>query len=230
MAILKIKQLVDDLVRSETKVMTALTAKATSSGESGTAAKATTAGRAGTTFNLTANQLYNMFNRVAGTYGDGKALLGTGGTPGQAAGFGVSILGALPIIINGKVGTCATQQNLNVPIGTQALATYCKYLVSAGFGSNGTITAGNVASTSTAALLPDLPTGSHAPVGYFEWHTHASYPWIRGADDAARRQPSAALVRGALATAGTFVGPDGVNVGAGVDGFQNLVHMPYNQS
>ncbi len=223
MAILKIKQLITDLQDIETKVMTGIVGTVANAG---TSSKATTAGQSGTTFNFTATQLAKLFNRVMGTYGDGKALLGTGGTPGQANGFGVSVMGAVPILVNGRVGTCATQQNLNVPIGTQALATYCKYLISAGYGSCGTITAGVEAATSTAAKLPDLPDVSHAPIGYFEWHTHASYPWIRGADDAARRQPSAALVRGALATAGTFC-VNGADVGAGVDGFVNLVHIPY---
>ncbi len=223
MAILKIKQLITDLQDIETKVMTGPVGKATSSGYSGTvssAAYATTSGQAGTTFSLTAVQLRSLFNRViAGSGGtSAQAIIGTGGTVGQAGGFGIRITNELTLMINGRQGTATSAINLNVPIGTQSAATYVKYLVSTGFGSSGTVTAGNEAATSTAALLPDLPA-DHCAVGYVEFAAHATNPWIRGADATKNRQPAAALTGSTSTptTAGT------------VNAWQDLLGYPYSQ-
>jgi hypothetical protein len=100
------------------------------------------------------------------------SLVGTGGTGG------VTIRGPIIALINGRAGTVATASDLELPVGTQASATYVKYLISSGFGSSGTVTAGNEGTSSTAALLPDLPDG-HVAIGYVEYAANGTRGFIR---------------------------------------------------
>jgi len=106
-------------------------------------------------------------NRVlGGTSGTGQvptlAGCGTGATGG------VQITNVVAATINGRLGTITVQEDLELPAGTQASATYVKYLISSGFGSSGTVTAGNEGEDSTSAHLPDVPDG-HVPLGYADF-------------------------------------------------------------
>lgn len=171
MAILKIKQLIDDLQTETRKVMTSEVAKAASAGESGSAGSSTTAGNAGTAFSLNAAQMRSFLNRVVGTWGVDN--FGTGiGTVGDASSWGVAIKPVL-CVINGRTGTAATCKQLNPPSTTQGAATFVKYLISTGFGSSGTITAGAEGATSTAAKLPTCPA-NHVAIGYVEYAAHST--------------------------------------------------------
>jgi len=100
------------------------------------------------------------------------ANLGTGSTGG------IKIGNLLTAVINGRWGTIYNRDNMEFPAGTQASATYVKYLVSSGFGTSGTITAGNEGTSATNALLPDLPDG-HVALGYMEYAANGTRGWIR---------------------------------------------------
>ncbi|RPJ08452.1 MAG: hypothetical protein EHM36_05455, partial [Deltaproteobacteria bacterium] len=195
MAILKIKQIVEDLER-DTSLQVGTINKAMAGAMSGTAAVATTAVAAGTaaysgtSYTFSAAQLRGLFNRITGTAGE-LALCGTGvGTAGDTACWGASILKPIKVIINGRTGTVGTAAQLNPPgnektgetkRGTQAAATFVKYLISSGFGSSGTITAGPEGASSTAAKLPDVPA-NHVALGFIEIQAHATNPtkWYDG--------------------------------------------------
>ena len=121
--------------------------------------------------------LMGISNRVlGGTSGTGQvptlAECGTGATGG------VQITNVVACIINGRLGTITAQENLELPAGTQAAATYVKYLISSGFGSSGTVTAGNEGADSTSAHLPDLPDG-HCALGYVEYQANGTRAFIR---------------------------------------------------
>lgn len=151
--------------------------------------------------------IQSVCNRViAGTSGTAggtsfNAGVGTGATGGVAIRYGVTV------VINGRMGTVGAQANLEFPAGTQASATYVKYLISTGFGSSGTVTAGNEATSSTDARLPDLPDG-HVAVGYMEYAANGTRGWIR--------------------TNSVCSGNTGGTNGT-VNEWVNLVHMPYSE-
>jgi hypothetical protein len=99
---------------------------------------------------------------------------------GTGATGGVRIGNPQAAIINGRYGTIAVAADLELPAGTQSKNTTVKYLVSSGFGSSGTVTAGNEAAgtNATAAYLPDCPNG-HCAIGYVQYTAHASYDYVR---------------------------------------------------
>lgn len=116
-------------------------------------------------------------NRVCG------GTSGTGHVPtlaecGTGATGGVQITNVVSGVINGRLGTVTAQADLELPAGTQASATYVKYLISSGFGSSGTVTAGNEGTDSTNAHLPDLPD-EHLPLGYVEFITTSTTGFVR---------------------------------------------------
>jgi hypothetical protein len=141
---------------------------------------------------------------------------GTGGTHttamnagvGTGSTGGVKIANPLGIRINGRIGTAAAQDNIEFPAGTQASATYVKYLVCAKFGTAGTIVAGNDGTSSTTALLPDLPDG-YVAVGYMCYQANGTRGWIR--------------------TNSVCTGDTGGTNGT-VYEWVNLVNYPYNQA
>jgi hypothetical protein len=150
--------------------------------------------------------LQSIANRVisgtAGTSGTGGfSSLGTGGTGG------VRIPNDLIVVINGRYGTIAAQNNIEMPAGTQGAGTVVKYLISGGFGTQGTVTAGNEGASSTAALLPDLPD-NHVALGYVQYTANSTAGFIR---------QYRVLTGGAAATAGTAA-------------FVDLNHMPLFES
>lgn len=236
MAILKIKQIVEDLEKN-TSTQVGTINKAMAGALSGTAAVATTAvaagtaAYAGTSFTFSAGQLRGLFNRITGTAGE-LALCGTGlGTSGDTACWGASILKPIKVIINGRTGTVGTCAQLNPPgnektgetkRGTQGAATYVKYLISSGFGSSGTITAGNEGASSTAAKLPVLPT-NHVALAFIEVKAHASNvtKWYNG--DAGTFHPFTGDVN---STAGTCIVNGGIVAGS-QDVVTQLGSMPY---
>jgi hypothetical protein len=126
--------------------------------------------------------LQGMFNRILfsadGTSGTGvwpaSDNIGTGATGG------VRIGNPQACVINGRYGTIAVANDLELPAGTQSKNTTVKYLVSSGFGSSGTITAGNEAAgtNATAAYLPDCPDG-HCAVGYVQYTANTDYDYVR---------------------------------------------------
>jgi hypothetical protein len=121
--------------------------------------------------------LIGISNRVCG------GTSGTGHVPtlagcGTGATGGVQIGNVVSAVINGRLGTITAQANLELPAGTQAAATYVKYLISSAFGSAGTVTAGNEGTSSTKAYLPDLPDG-HVALGYVEYAANGTRGFIR---------------------------------------------------
>lgn len=125
----------------------------------------------------------------------------TGGTAGMALGQ------TLAIIINGRYGSCAAMTNVYLPHGTQGSNTWVKYLLSSGFGTSGTVTAGNEGASSTAARLPNCPDG-HVALGYLEYNT-TSGPFTRFGGGTAGAQNvmsgNVAATCGTIGTAITFM-------------------------
>ena len=117
-------------------------------------------------------------NRVVGAAGtSGTGVSVTAGC-GTGATGGVAVRNLVTAHINGRIGTVSVQANLELPAGTQAAATYVKYLISSGFGSSGTVKAGNEGTSSTKAYLPDLPAG-HVALGYVEYAANGTRGFIR---------------------------------------------------
>ena len=113
-----------------------------------------------------------------------RVLGGTSGTVSVLAGLGTGASGGVqvtnPVLatINGRLGTITAQTDLELPAGTQAAATFVKYLVSSGFGSSGTVTTGNEGTDSTSAHLPNLPAG-HVALGYVQYNANGTRGFIR---------------------------------------------------
>lgn len=146
---------------------------------------------------------------MGGTAGIGAAYLGTGST------CGIALKTALGIEINGRYGTAVAQDNIYLPPGTQSKSTYVKYLVAVGFGTQGTVFAGNEGASSTAAMLPDCPDG-YVCVGYLEYATGTAGAFIRiGGGTAGNNQN--VLSGNVAATCGT------------VNAWEELLHMPYDE-
>ena len=122
----------------------------------------------------------------------------TGGTGG------VGVAKPLGLVINGRQGTTATAGSFWLPAGTQAAATYVKYGIFIGFGTTGTCLAGNEATSSTAAYLPDCPDG-YACVGYFEYCAGTS-DWNRNENKCTGQSGS-----------------------SGTGTFYDLIHMPVHE-
>ena len=120
----------------------------------------------------------------------------TGGTGG------IGVAKPLGLVINGRQGTTATAGSFWLPAGTQSSNTFVKYGIFIGFGTSGTVLAGNEGATSTAAYLPDCPNG-YVCVGYMEYTTTAGTAWNRGAN----------VVTGQTGSQGTA-------------SFVDLIHMP----
>lgn len=151
--------------------------------------------------------LQGVLNRVfdgnfgtAGTTAAARATaLKTGCQTGGTGGIGVA--NPVAVIINGRAGTRASAGSYWLPAGTQSAATYVKYLIAGGFGTTGTVIAGNESTSATGAYLPDCPDG-YVALGYMEYLAGTS-PWNRGAN----------ICSGTSASAGTAT-------------FVDLVHMP----
>jgi len=158
--------------------------------------------------------IQSLTNRViwagtGGTHGSCVDIqLGTGGT------CGVAIPLPIFIAINGRVGTAYAQDNIRLPNGTQSKSTYVKYLVCVGFGTQGTIVAGNEGTDSTSAYLPDCPEGM-VPVGYMEYATGTAGAYKRFGGGTAGAYN--VLSGDAAATCGT------------VNDWVSLIHMPYKE-
>jgi len=152
--------------------------------------------------------LTGAFNRVmvAGAGGTNSTMMATGMGTGLTG--GVVIPYAMRAIINGRYGSIAVQAELNLPTGTQASATYVKYLVSSGFGSSGTVTAGNEGTSATLARLPDCPK-NHVALGFMEFYTNAA-AWPRGG----KTNDTPGKCTGTGGTGGT------------VNAWVDLMHMP----
>jgi hypothetical protein len=239
MAILKIKQIKDDLYNDTSVELTQSITKSMAGAQSGTAAVATTAvaagtaAYAGTSYTFSAAQLRGMFNYIAGSSCTNAHNLGTGiGTVGDNCSWGVTLF-PVTCVINGKFGTAGSCAQLNPPgnekagetkRGTQAAATFVKYLISTGFGSSGTITAGPEAASSTAAKLPPVPVG-HVAVGFIEYAAHATNPRKWYSADAGTFAPFTGGPAGATTSGTAYV--EGAAVGVGVSGFTELQRMPY---
>jgi hypothetical protein len=153
-----------------------------------------------------------------------RVLWGTGGTSGTSVGVvlgtgstcGIKLPYPMILLINGRIGTAAAQDNIYLPSGTQTAATYVKYLVSVGFGTKGTVTAGNEGTGSTTALLPDCPDGMVA-IGYVEYAANGTRGYIRiGGGTAGNSQN--VLSGNAGGTCGT------------VNAWVDLVHMPLGEA
>lgn len=158
--------------------------------------------------------IQSFANRIVsgtgGTNGTGMlANLGTGGT------CGIKLGQTLIACINGQFGTIAAQDNLYLPAGTQAKATYVKYLVAAKFGTNATVVAGNEGTSSTKAYLPDCPDG-YVGVGYCEYKANDSYGYIRVGGGTAG---------GVNILSGKTAGTDGT-----INAWVNLLHMPLDEA
>ena len=140
-----------------------------------------------------------------------RVLGGTSGTAsvladcGTGASGGVQVTNPVLATINGRLGTITAQTDLELPAGTQSAATYVKYLISSGFGSSGTVTAGIEGEDSTSAHLPDVPDG-HAPLGYVEYAANGTRAYTR--------------------TNGVLSGNTGGTNGT-VNDWEDLIHMPY---
>ncbi|MBZ0158400.1 MAG: hypothetical protein K8I29_19555 [Alphaproteobacteria bacterium] len=90
---------------------------------------------------------------------------------------------AVTYCINGKVYSKAGTDNIAITAAAaQSAETFCKYLVSINAGGTVTVTKGEEAATSAAALLPELPADS-APLGYFEIETAAATTYTAGTTD-----------------------------------------------
>jgi len=157
--------------------------------------------------------LQGVLNRVlwggtGGTHGTSlETALGTGAT------CGINIPLNRYICINGRTGTAAAQDNLRLPDGTQGSGKWVKYLVSVGFGTSGTVTAGNEGASSTAARLPNCPNGKVA-VGYLEYNTTSGAYNRYGGGTAGGYN---VLSGNIAATCGTVVS------------WNSLIHMPYDE-
>lgn len=109
-----------------------------------------------------------------------KAGLAVGGTSTK-----IKIAVATMFCINGLAYTKAITDNIVITAGTeQALATFCKYLVSLNASGTVTTTQGNVAATAALALVPALPD-DNAPVGYFQVETGGAITFTAGTTDLA---------------------------------------------
>jgi len=125
----------------------------------------------------------------------------TGCQTGGTGGIGVAKV--LGLLINGRMGTTSTSGSFNLPAGTQGLSTYVKYGIFIGPGTSGTVLAGNEATSSTNAKLPDCPT-EYVCVGYMEYAAGTSAGgWNRDANK----------VTGQTGSSGTAT-------------FTDLIHMP----
>ncbi len=120
----------------------------------------------------------------------------TGGTGG------IGVARALGLIINGRQGTTATAGSFWLPVGTQSASCFVKYGIFVGFGTTGTVLAGNEGATSTAAHMPESPE-EYVCVGYMEYATTEGTAWNRGAN----------VVSGQTGSSGTFT-------------FVDLIHAP----
>ncbi len=150
-------------------------------------------------------------NRVLSGGASGTATSMIASNIGTGTTGGIKIGNSLRAVINGRFGSIAAQAELGLPTGTQANATYVKYLVSSGFGSSGTVTAGNEGASSTAAYLPDCPK-DHVALGYFEFYTNsASSGWPR-----TKAGDPVGKCSGTGGTGGTIVS----------DTMYDLIHMP----
>lgn len=146
---------------------------------------------------------------MGGTAGLANDWIGTGGTSG------IVFNNRLILSINGRLGTAASHDNINLPKGTQGSGTWVKYLVAAKFGGTAcTIVAGNEGASSTAARLPDCPDGMVA-IGYMEYNT-TSGKFIRFGGGTANSYN--VLSGNVAATCGTLCGTC------------CLLHMPYDEA
>lgn len=134
--------------------------------------------------------------------------LGTASTAGLKLNYGVTLM------INGRMGTMAPQDNIYLPKGTQGTGKYVKYLVAAKFGTGATCFAGNESTSSTGARLPDCPDG-YVAVGYCEYVTSTAGPYIRFGGGTAG---------GYNVLSGNTAGTCGT-----VNAMVDLVHMPYSE-
>ena len=158
--------------------------------------------------------LAGIFNRVLGGT-SGTSATGSVVTLGTGSTCGVKITGDYIIAINGKVGTLTAQDNIYLPGGTQASASYVKYLVAGKFGTQATIFAGNEGTGSTSAYLPDLPDG-YVALGYVEYAANATAAYGRVGGGTAKSQNI---------LSGKTAGTDGT-----VNAWVSLVHMPYDET
>ncbi len=158
--------------------------------------------------------LQSVTNRIVYGGGAGTATSTLHYGSGTGATGGLKIGNILTAVINGRWGTISAQAELNFPSGTQSNATYVKYLVSSGFGSSGTVTAGNEGTSATKARLPDCPDG-HVALGYMEFYTNsASNGWPRGG----KTNDTPGKCTGTGGTGGT------------VNDWEDLIHMPLDES
>lgn len=163
--------------------------------------------------------LQSVLNRViggTGGTGDGMAA-GTAAVAGLGTGStcGIKIANPLLILVNGRFGTAAAQDNLYLPDGSQSKSTYVKYLVAVREGTRGTVILGNESTAATSALLPDCPDG-YVCVGYMEYATGTAGAFKRLGGGTAGAQN--VLSGNGAATCGT------------VNAWQNLVHMPLSEA
>ena len=162
--------------------------------------------------------LQGVLNRVvAGTGGTGNGIgMGTAAQAGLGTGAtcGVQIANPLLILVNGKFGTSAAQNNMRLPDGTQAKSTVVKYGVFVKDGTYGTCLAGNESGSAGGAKLPDCPDG-YVCVGYMQYTTDTAGAFKRlgGGTDGCYNVISG----NAAGTCGT------------VSAWQHLVHMPMSE-
>jgi hypothetical protein len=90
---------------------------------------------------------------------------------------------AIDFCINGVPGAQygATDNIAMTACATQAVSTYCKYLVSI-HGTTVTTTKGEDAATAALALLPALPS-TDAPIGWFQQATDSTHTFTSGTTD-----------------------------------------------
>ncbi|MCK5235809.1 MAG: hypothetical protein KAR06_02395 [Deltaproteobacteria bacterium] len=109
-----------------------------------------------------------------------KAGLTVGGTSTK-----IKIAVATMFCINGLAYKKAITDNITITAGAeQALATFCKYLVSLNAAGTVTTTKGDDAATAALALVPALPD-DNAPVGYFQVETGGAITFTAGTTDLA---------------------------------------------
>lgn len=107
-----------------------------------------------------------------------KAGLTVGGTSTK-----IKIAVATMFCIDGLAYKKAITDNIVITAGIeQALATFCKYLVSINASGTVTTTQGNVAATAALALVPGLPA-DNAPIGYFQVETGGAITFTAGTTD-----------------------------------------------
>lgn len=157
--------------------------------------------------------IQSVTNRVVfgGKGGTASTTLDTACGTGSTAGLKIGNL--VTVTINGRWGTVFNRDNMELPAGTQGKSTVVKYLISSGFGTSGTITAGNEGTSGTTAMLPDLPDG-HVALGYMEYTTGTAGAFIRQG--------------GGTAGAGNVVSGNVAGTCGTVSAFVDLVHYPYN--